>query len=199
MVACQWGIVCFYWWCDLYMISQAAFSSTTSQRLMLLFCLLFRQSMSHIHRRQFEIYTNPSMARILVARVMFLAFQIFESVEAVFLVLAIAILSPIVNRASTILDNHWSKEVKCVHVINYFMIVFFFHLEVESELLTCSLHPVHECQQFYWGSCHQSGVVGVPWIGNCPQTEIWPSGLSTNRNLTLRFIHQPKPDPHGIT
>ena len=87
MVDLQYWIECIHWRCNLSMISQAAFSSTTSERLILLSCLSLLTPMSHSHRVQLE-NTNAFITWIFVARVMFLSFQIFERVEVDNLALA---------------------------------------------------------------------------------------------------------------
>ena len=70
-----WVIVVRQWWtvCNLAKISQAAFSSTTSQRLTLLSCLPFPLPMFHIHKAQLEILM-PSLHTSLLLVWCFLSF-----------------------------------------------------------------------------------------------------------------------------
>ena len=84
-------INCVHWWCNLFMISQVASSDTTFQRQILLPCLSFLMPMFRSHR-VLTWKNNAFITRILVAKVRFLSFQIFDSVEADVLAMASCLL-----------------------------------------------------------------------------------------------------------
>ena len=102
--------------------------------------------------------------------------------------LVLSQLSPDINRASTILDNHW-LTTPLDQLLLHIMIVVFSTLR---QGLNCSLTAFI----LLMSSSSSSEVLATKVVSLvylrlviiCPPTETWPSGLSTNRNLTLRFM-----------